>query len=78
MSICLLEFGDLRTKPVKGEHYRITWSKDGIVKYDDKTKVTLKTEDAKGIWKVNVQLVTSEVRKDLKGVLQDSATFEVK
>lgn len=80
MSLSLLEFGKLRTKPIKGEKYRICWRKDGMLKpkFDNKVTVTLSNEDAKGVWKVSVQLLTDEVRKDLKGSLQDSTSFEIK
>jgi len=47
-------------------------------KYDDKVSIALSNEDAKGVWKVSVQLLTYEVRKDLKGSLQDSSTFEIR
>jgi hypothetical protein len=80
VSLSLLEFGQLRTKPIKGEKYRICWRKDGMLKpkFDDKVSIALSNEDAKGVWKVNVQLLTDEVRKDLKGSLQDSSTFEIR
>jgi len=80
ISLSLLEFGQLRTKPIDGEMYRIRWHKDGMLKpnLDNKVSVTLSTEEAKGVWKVSVQLLTDEVRKDLKGALHDSAKFEVR
>jgi hypothetical protein len=79
MSLSLLQFGQLRTKPVKGERYRICWSKNGVLatKYDNKVSVTLPTVEAKGEWQVTVQLLTDEVRKDLNGVLRDSAKFQI-
>ena len=78
MSLSLLQFGQLRTKPLKGERYRIYWSKDGVLatKYDDKVSVTLPTAEAKGEWQVTVQLLTDEVRKDLKGVMRDSTKIQ--
>ena len=79
MSLSLLEFGQLRTRPTEGERYKISWSKDGVLatKYDDRVSITLPIEEATGVWEVKVQLLTKEVRKDLDGVLQDSATFEI-
>jgi hypothetical protein len=75
-----LEFGQLRTKPANGEKYKISWNKNGVLaaRYDDQTSVTLETEAARGAWKVDVRLITDEVRRDLKGVLQDSAKFQIK
>jgi hypothetical protein len=80
MSLSLLGFGQLRTKPLKGERYKISWNKNGVLtsKFDDKTSVTMETESARGIWTVDVRLVTDEVRKDLKGVLKDSAEFQIR
>ena len=80
MSLSLLEFGQLRTKPLNGEQYKISWNKNGVLaaKYNDRVSVTLGTEEARGEWKVDVRLITNEVRKDLKGVLQDSAKFTVR
>jgi hypothetical protein len=79
ISISLLEFGQMRTSPLKNEKYRISWSKDGVLgtKYDDSVKITLPIEEARGTWTVAVQLLTDEVRKDLNRDLQDSATFEI-
>jgi hypothetical protein len=79
ISLSLLEFGQLRVEPVKNERYKISWSKDGVlaIKYDDRIKITLPIEEARGIWTVRVQILTDEVKKDLDGVLQDSAIFEI-
>jgi hypothetical protein len=38
----------------------------------------METESARGVWTVDVRLVTDEVRKDLKGVLKDSAEFQIR
>jgi hypothetical protein len=75
-----LAFGQLRTTPVENERYRISWSKDGILetKYDDQTTITLATELAKGVWTIRAQLLTDDVKKDLKGVLQDAASIEIR
>lgn len=79
ISLSLLEFGQLREKPQESEQYKISWSKDGVLvtRYDDEVRISLPIEDARGMWTVRVQLLTDEVRKDLNGVLQDSATFEI-
>jgi hypothetical protein len=79
ISLSLLEFGQLRSKPLKGERYRISWSKDGVLatEFDDRTSITLPIEEARGSWKVGVQLLTDEVKKDLNSVLQDSTKFEI-
>jgi hypothetical protein len=59
ISISLLEFGQMRTSPLKNEKYRISWSKDGVLgtKYDDSVKITLPIEEARGTWTVAVQLL---------------------
>jgi len=74
-----LEFGQLRVEPVKNERYKISWSKDGVlaIEYDDQVSISLPIEEARGIWTVRVQILTDEVKKDLDGVLRDSATFEI-
>ena len=79
MSLSLLGFGQLRPKPQKGERYRVSWTKNGVLatKYDDQVSITLPVNEATGVWQASVQLLTDEVRKDLDGVLHDSATFEV-
>ena len=79
MSLSLLEFGQLRVEPVKNERYKISWSKDGVlaIEYDDQVSISLPIEEARGIWTVRVQILTDEVKKDLDGVLRDSATFEI-
>jgi hypothetical protein len=79
MSLSLLEFGQLRVEPIMNERYKISWSKDGVlvIKYEDRISITLPIEEASGIWTVNVQILTDEVKKDVDGVLQDSATFEI-
>ena len=79
MSLSLLEFGQLRVDPVKNEQYKISWSKDGVLgtKYDNRISITLPIQDSKGTWTVRVQLLTEDVRKDLNGVLRDTATFEI-
>jgi hypothetical protein len=79
ISLAMLEFGQLREKPQKSEQYKISWTKDGVLatKYDDEVRISLPIGDARGTWMVRVQLLTDEVRKDLNGVLQDSATFEI-
>lgn len=79
MSLSLLEFGQLRVDPINGERYKISWSKDGVLatKYEDLVSITLPIHEAKGIWAVRVQILTDEVKKDLYGVLQDSAMFEI-
>jgi len=79
MSLSLLEFGQLRVDPIKNEQYKISWSKDGVLgtKYDDRVGITLPIQEARGIWTVRVQILTDEVKKDLYGVLQDAAVFEI-
>lgn len=79
MSLELLEFGQLRPKPVEGERYQISWSKNGIpaAQYDDRMSFALPIDESVGLWKVTVQLMTNEVRMDLNGVLQDLAMFEI-
>lgn len=79
MSLSVLEFGQFRPRPVKGERYKISWSKDGVLatQYDDKVGITLPIEEARGLWSVGVQLLTDEVRKDLRGVLRDSVSFQI-
>lgn len=79
VSLSLLEFGQLRVEPAKNERYKISWSKDGVlaIKYDDRVSVTLPIEEARGIWTVQVQILTDEVKRDLNGVLRDSITFEI-
>jgi len=79
ISLQLLEFGQLRPSPFEGEKYRISWRKDGVLftKYDDQVKIKIPVSQATGTWKVEVQLLTDEVRKDSNGVLQDSAEFEI-
>jgi hypothetical protein len=79
MSLSLLEFGQLRVDPMENERYKISWSKDGVLgtKYDDQLGISLPIQEAKGIWTVMVQILTAEVKKDLHGVLQDAATFEI-
>jgi hypothetical protein len=79
MSLSLLEFGQLRVDPMENERYKISWSKDGVLgtKYDDQLGISLPIQEAKGIWTVMVQILTDEVKKDLHGVLQDAATFEI-
>ena len=79
MSLSLLEFGQLRVEPIMNERYKISWSKNGVlaIEYDDRINITLPIEEASGIWTVQVQILTDEVKKDLNGVLQDSATFEI-
>ena len=78
ISVSLLEFGQLRPKPLKGERYRISWFKDGVLetRYDDETRFTLPVEEARAIWEVEVRLLTPEVRKDIHGVLSDYARFD--
>jgi len=80
ISLSLLEFGQLREKPTPGEKYRITWSKDGVLasQFDDQIGISVPLTQARGIWRVSVQLMTYEVRKDLHNVLQDSAAFEIR
>lgn len=79
MSLSLLEFAQFRPKPVKNERYKIAWSKDGVLaaQYDDKVGFDLPIEEARGLWSVGVQLLTDEVRKDLRGVLRDSVAFHI-
>jgi len=64
---------------MQSEKYRITWSKNGVLasQYDDEVSISLPLAQARGLWRVSVQLVTDEVRKDLHNVLQDSAAFEI-
>jgi hypothetical protein len=80
ISLSLLEFGQLRVTPVEGERYRITWSKNGVLasQFDDHTSIAVPVDQAKALWKVQVQLLTLEVRKDLNSVLQDTASFEIR
>ncbi len=47
------------------------------IEYDDQVSISLPIEEARGIWTVRVQILTDEVKKDLDGVLRDSATFEI-
>jgi hypothetical protein len=79
VSLSLLEFGQLRPSPEENERYKISWRKDGVLatKYDDQVSITLPIEEAKGVWTVDVQLLTDEVKKDLHGDLYDSATFKI-
>jgi hypothetical protein len=64
---------------VENERYKISWSKDGVLatQYDDKDGISLPLAEARGLWSVGVQLLTDEVRKDLRGGLQDSVTFQI-
>jgi hypothetical protein len=64
---------------VKNERYKISWSKDGVLatQYDDKVRISLPIAQARGLWNVGVQLLTDEVRKDLRGGLQDSIGFQI-
>jgi hypothetical protein len=64
---------------VQNERYKISWSKDGVLatQYDDKDGISLPLAEARGLWSVGVQLLTDEVRKDLRGGLQDSVTFQI-
>ena len=39
--------------------------------------VTLPVDEARGLWSVGVQLLTDEVRKDLRGVLRDYVSFQI-
>jgi hypothetical protein len=79
IGLSLLEFGQLRPKPLQGEKYRITWSKNGVLasQFDNEISISMPLTDARGIWRVSVQLSTEEVRKDLHNVLQDTASFEI-
>jgi hypothetical protein len=74
-----LEFGQFRQNPVKNEQYKISWSKDGVLasQYDDNVGITLPIAEARGLWSVGVQLLTDEVRKDLRGALQDAVSFQI-
>jgi hypothetical protein len=77
--VSLLEFGQFRPKQIKNERYKISWTKDGVLatQYEDKVSVTLPIDEARGLWSVAVQLLTDEVRKDLRGVLRDSVGFQI-
>jgi len=39
--------------------------------------VTLPMDKVRGLWSVVVQLLTDEVRKDLRGVLTDGVSFQI-
>ena len=67
----------MRASPEKNEQYKISWRKNGVLatKYDDKVSITLPIAEARGEWAVAVQLLTDEVRKDLRGDLHDSTSF---
>jgi hypothetical protein len=77
ISLSLLELGQIRPKPREGERYHISWSKDGIPTRYNGVSITLPIEEARGAWDVQVQFVTLEVRKDLRGVMRDFVSFEI-
>lgn len=72
-----LALGALRPAPVEGESLQVRWFKNNapMPEFDDKHEMTVPATDARDKYRVEVTLVTPEVRKDSGNVLKDSKSF---
>jgi len=72
-----LKLGQLRASgnEVVGETLGVTWTKDGVEQEALKDKFVV--DASKGSWKVQVNLVTPEVRSDPSGLLTEAENFVV-
>ncbi|KAF9934386.1 hypothetical protein FBU30_002210 [Linnemannia zychae] len=74
--IPLGQFRKDQSKRAEGEKYSLRWFRDRVhqSELDDQTRIKVPVSD-EGVWELKTELVTSQVRKDPRGLLKASKVF---